>query len=458
MQREKIVILGNGISGTTAARFIRKMSNHEITIISEETDYFFSRTALMYIYMGHMKYEHTKPYENFFWKKNRLNLIRGRVKKVNFENKKVLFDSDKKYDTIYPAPDELQYDRLILAVGSKPNKYNWPGQDLAGVNGLYSYQDLEYMEKYTERIERGVVVGGGLIGVEIAEMMASRKIPVTFLVREPAFYAGNLPAEEAQLITRHIKSHGIDLRLNTELKQILADENGRCRGIITNMGEEVSCQFVGLTAGVRPNIDFLSNSGLQTDKGILVDEYLETNYKDVFAIGDCAQVKTPMEGRYPIEAFWYTGRIMGETVAHTICENPQAYHPGIWFNSAKFFDIEYQVYGNVPAENPPEIQSIFWKSSDHKKSIRINYLAEDKSVVGFNLLGVRFRQEICEKWISDNTPITKVLENISAAAFDPELTSRPEKNLVKQYELETGTKIKSTSSRSWYSALKILRN
>ena len=76
-----IVIIGNGITGITAARTIRKNSDHEITVVSGETDYFFSRTALMYVYMGHMKFEHTQPYENWFWEKNRINLKKGWVKK-----------------------------------------------------------------------------------------------------------------------------------------------------------------------------------------------------------------------------------------------------------------------------------------------------------------------------------------------------------------------------------------
>ena len=74
---EHIVIIGNGISGVTAARHIRKLSDKKITIISAETDYFFSRTALMYVYMGHMKFEHTQPYENWFWKKNSIELKKG---------------------------------------------------------------------------------------------------------------------------------------------------------------------------------------------------------------------------------------------------------------------------------------------------------------------------------------------------------------------------------------------
>ena len=108
-----IVIIGNGIAGITAARHIRKRSTHRITVISAETDYFFSRTALMYVYMGHMKFEHTKPYEDWFWEKNRIELKRAYVKAVKPEVNCVVFDDDT----------TLRYDDLIIATGSKPNKH-----------------------------------------------------------------------------------------------------------------------------------------------------------------------------------------------------------------------------------------------------------------------------------------------------------------------------------------------
>ncbi|MDX1327297.1 MAG: FAD/NAD(P)-binding oxidoreductase, partial [Arenibacter sp.] len=87
---EHIVIIGNGISGITAARHIRKLSDKKITVISNENAYFFSRTALMYVYMGHMKFEHTQPYENWFWKKNRIELLTAYVERVDTENKKLI--------------------------------------------------------------------------------------------------------------------------------------------------------------------------------------------------------------------------------------------------------------------------------------------------------------------------------------------------------------------------------
>ena len=106
----------------------------------------------------------------------------------------------------------------------------------------------------------------------------------------------------------------------------------------TSKGEHIPCQFVGLTAGVRPNIDFLKKSGIDTDKGVLINEYFETNIPDVYAIGDCSEFKIAIPGQRSIEQVWYTGRMHGETVAETICGNRKAYNPGPWFNSAKFFD------------------------------------------------------------------------------------------------------------------------
>ena len=131
-----IAIIGNGISGITAARFIRKLSDHKITVISAESDYFFSRTALMYIYMGHMRQQDTQPYEDWFWEKNRIDLRRGYVEKVDTSGKTLHFKEG----------ENLAYDKLIIATGSEPNKFGWPGQDLERVHGLYSLQDLEAMK------------------------------------------------------------------------------------------------------------------------------------------------------------------------------------------------------------------------------------------------------------------------------------------------------------------------
>ncbi len=405
-----IVIIGNGISGVSAARHIRKQSNYRITLISGETEHFFSRTALMYVYMGHMKYEHIKPYEDSFWKKNRIDLKFDWVNKVDSAKKEIYFK----------AGDSLAYDELIIASGSKPNKFGWKGQDLKGVQGLYSWQDLESMEENTKSINQAVIVGGGLIGVEMAEMLLSRGIKVTFLVREDRFWGSVLPKEESELISRHILSHHVDLRFNTELEEVLSDNEGKAIGIITKRGEEIECQFVGLTAGVSPNIQFLKESTVDAQRGVLVNKFLETNQANVYAIGDCAEFEKHPTGRKNIEQVWYTGKMMGETVAQTICGNKTAYQPGVWFNSAKFFDIEYQTYGWVWAETKENEAVFYWEHPNGKKCLKLVYDKNDHSILGVNVFGIRLRHKVMNDWIKDKVKIDDVISNLHEANFDPE--------------------------------------
>jgi len=425
---EHIVIVGNGIAGVTAARHLRKNSDHKITIISAESDYFFSRTALMYVYMGHMRWKDLKPYEDKFWSKNRIELINAYVEKVETTNQSlILVDGTS-----------INYDKLILATGSVPAKYGWEGQDLNGVQGLVSKQDLEQLEKTAPNNEicpKAVIVGGGLIGVEMAEMLHTRKIEVTVLVREHAFWSGVLPDGEAKMISRHILSHGIDLRHQEELDKILDDGKGNVRAILTKKGEEIPCNLVGITTGVKPKIDFLENSNIETDKGILVNRLLETNVKNVYAIGDCAQQREAIGLRKPVEAVWYTGRMMGETVAQTICGTPFEYKPGNWFNSAKFFDIEYQTYGWVFSnKNKKEYEEHFhWKHANDKTCITVAYNKENHTFLGINTFGIRMKHEVFDRWLNEQRDIDYVIDNLRLANFDPEFYRHYERDIKKAY-------------------------
>lgn len=438
-----IVIIGNGISGVTLARHVRKLSDHKITIISAETDYFFSRTALMYVYMGHMKFEHTQPYENWFWKKNRIDLVNGFVNKVETSDKKVLLSNGS----------EISYDKLVIATGSKPNKFGWPGQDLDGVQGLYSKQDLDELEKNApdkETCKRAVIVGGGLIGIEMAEMLRSRKIPVTFLVREKSFWNGVLPAGESAMLNEHILEHHVDLRLDTNLVEILADEHGRARAVTTDKGDTIECNVVGLTAGVTPNIDFLKSSGIALGRGVKVNRLLETSAKDVYAIGDCAEQHEAIGNRRPIEAVWYTGRMMGEALAQTLCNEPTEYTPGHWFNSAKFLDVEYQTYGWVFSERNKKDheQHFHWRHQKEKICITIAYDKDSKLFLGINTFGIRMRHEIFDRWLTEKRDTDHVMEYLKDANFDPEFYKQYEDEIVAAYNTALGTNI-STKKKSW---------
>ena len=419
-----IVIIGNGIAGITAARHVRKLSKHDVTVISAETDHFYARTALMYIYMGHLNYEDTKPYEDWFWDKNRINLVRDYVEQVNTDDKTLSLQQN----------GEMAYDKLILATGSKSNFIDWPGINLKGVQGLYNIQDLENMEAYTKDANRAVIVGGGLIGIEMAEMLHTRGIPTSMLVRENSFWDHVLPPEEAEMVNREIREHHIDLRLATEMQEAHGNNNDRVEKVLTKDGNEISCDFLGITIGVHPNLECLQNTNIQMGKGIQVNNYLETNKEDILAGGDCAELVEPKPGRKPIEPIWYTGKMMGEVLANNaVKDKKKEYDPGVWYNSAKFFTIEYQVYGSIKPQLPENEETIYWEHPSGKKAIRVNYDRETRAVVGFNLMGVRYRHRVCEEWIANGTPVEQVMAFLPKANFDPEFTPQYEHFLVQEF-------------------------
>lgn len=438
-----VVIIGNGIAGITAARHLRKKSDCKITVISGETEYFYSRTALMYVYMGHMKFEHTQPYENWFWKKNRIDLVYDWVEKIDFASKQLRMKETQ----------SISYDSLVLATGSMSNKFGWPGQDVEGVSGLYSKQDLDNIEDKTKNVQRAVIVGGGLIGIELAEMLHSRNIEVTFLVRENNFWDIVLPEGEAKMINKEILDHHIDLQLKTELKEIIADDNNQVIGVMTSEGEKIDCQFVGLTVGVSPNVKWLKESGLDINRGILVNEYMETNIPDVYAIGDCAEHRNPPVGRRPVEQVWYTGRMMGETLAHTLAGERTAYNPGIWFNSAKFFNIEYQTYGRVNPSLQNGEDQFFWQCEDGKKSLRIVFDEKSTAVIGVNVLGMRMRHEVWDQWIGEKRKLNDVMQHLEKANFDPEFFKTHEYEIRKAFNKEFGFMAVANNKPSFFKRL-----
>ncbi|GJM15965.1 MAG: FAD-dependent oxidoreductase [Thermodesulfobacteriota bacterium] len=418
-----VVIIGNGVTGVSAAIRIRQLQpDWKITMISGESEYHYSRPALMYIFMGHMGYKNTKPYENSFWPKNDIHLIRDWVTEIDTGSKRLLM---QKLDPIY-------YDKLLIATGSKSNKFGWPGQDLKGVQSLYDLMDLRELYENTQEVKNAVIVGGGLIGIELAEMLHSRGLHVTFLVREKSYWDNVLPAEESSMINNLIKQENMELLLERELKEIIDDGNGRVGGVITNKGEKIDCGLVGLTAGVSPNLDLIKESNIPGGRGILVDGGLRTQIEDIYSAGDCAEIVTEGEGRNLIQQVWYTGKMQGKVVGETIAGMDSVYDPGIWYNSAKFLNLEYQTYGQVNNAQGllsiPGEKNLYWEHQNHLHSLRLVHNGNE--ILGVNVMGLRYSHKICESWVRDKRTPDYVLDNLFQANFDPEFFKRYESNIV----------------------------
>ena len=417
MTKKKIIIIGNGIAGTTVALELAKRSRDlDITMISGESTYHYSRPALMYIFMGHMRYQDTMPYPKSFWNKQNITLKKAWVTEIDSTHKTITCDDHK----------TLQYDKLILATGSISNKFGWPGQDLKGVQGLYNLQDLETLEAEAKNAKNAVIVGGGLIGIELAEMLHQRGIKTTFLVREKSYWNRILLDQESAVINDVITKEDINLILSTNLKEIVDNGSGHCKSVVTEFDEEIPADIVGLTAGVSPNISLAKESGIACKRGILVDTFFETQTTDIFSIGDCAEI-CYSEEKSGIDQLWYTGKMQGEQLAQNLLGEKTPYTKPIFYNSAKFFDLEYQIYGDVFRDRDGE-KHLYWEDKTKRHIIRL--IAKDGKFVGINSLGIRYRQKTCHEWIANNISIEDAIKKLPEANFDPEFYKKHEKEMI----------------------------
>ena len=418
----RYVIVGNGICGMEAALTLRERSEEsQIILVSAEHDHLFSRPALMYLFSGQLRLQDAEPYDRRLYHRMRFERVRSRVEGLDHAGRTLRLEGGER----------LGYDKLLLAVGSQGRSAPWPGAEGEGIHRFVTLQDLEHLDKTARRGMRAAVIGGGLIGVEVAEILAHRGLKVTFFVRESWYFPVALNEPESRLVAEHLRGHGLDVRLGAGVDEILRSETGEVRGVRSG-GGVVDVDLIVSAIGVVPNTGFLRESGLDLSRGgaIEVDESLRTNLPSVWAAGDCANVSWFDGSRRP-EQLWYTARDQGRVAARSMLGDDARYRRGTWYNSAKFFDIEYTTAGwvpvslnwdNTPAEPDPDVRTWFHRVPDRLESQRV--VLRGDQVVGFNMLGSRWRHEPLIEWIEERRPLRWVLDHLSEAQFDEELSRR----------------------------------
>lgn len=406
----RYAIIGNGVAGATAALTLRaREPEAAITMISGESGHFFSRTALMYAFMDRMSLRDLEPYERNVWAKQNIRLVRDWVVDLDAARRSLQLQSGA----------TLEYDRLLLATGSLARKADWPGLERVrdGVANFVTLQDLEQCERLTPSTREAVVIGGGLIGVELAECLVFHRRKVTFLVRSPWYWPGALAKEEAELVSEHIRRRGVDLRGSEEVAEVLADATGRVSAVRTKSGEEFACQLLGIAIGVVPAIDWLRKikTPPRLGRGIAIGTDFRTSLENLWAAGDCAEFEQGDQA--VVEQIWYSAKRQGELAAQSMLGDRIRYEPPIFYNSAMFFEIEYTSAGMI-GDPPAGARTFFWRIPGREASMRI--VAHNGAVAGVNMLGARWDHTFFERWISERRSLDYAIEHLREAQFDVE--------------------------------------
>lgn len=443
----RVVIIGNGVAGIEAALVIKNREpTWDVTVVSEESDNFFSRTALMWVFCGQLSHRDIEPFERDLYANVGLKRCRARAVGVDVDRKRVALAGDL---------DPLPYDRLLIACGSRARPGPWKGSSLRGVGHFVTMQDMEWLEHEVHggpatgrpprpdahleattddspyRIrkramrKRGrtcrapAVIGGGLIGFEAVEILHAAGLTPHFFVREEWCWPMAIEPRESEWITDRMREHGVKVYLEHEVQEILGGDDRTVRGIRTDQGEH-ECDLAVVAIGVVPNTEWLAESDIERDArgGIVVDSGLCTSADEVYAAGDCASVRW-FDGSQRPEQLWYTARDQGRIAGRALLGDRVRYDRGLWYNSAKLMDVEYTTAGLVNMQLSGE-RNFFYEEMGRVRSTTRITLVGDR-VVGFNLFGRRWDHEVLLEWIDQRRSLDWVLDHLHEASFDTEL-------------------------------------
>ncbi len=411
MARKRFFIVGDGAAGFTAAQTLRTLEPDAIiVIVSDDPSPAYFRAALTNYLLGELREDQLWAAPPDFYGRWQIHRVFARVIGIEGDNRRIHLSSGG-------APEP--FDAVLVASGARARSPTFPGSHLDGVLTLRTIADVHHvLERLrTRRPSHAVVVGGGALGLEWAHGLREHGLGVTIAERSPRFLQGVLDHVASDLLAARLTSAGIGVRLQTEVAEVYAANDGSVRGLTTNAGETIWCELVAAAMGVTCNSELLRGSGVAlADNGaVIVDRHMRTNVPGVFAAGDVATV----DGKNP--QLWEPAKRQAVVAAKNMVGGAATYDPGSHYFATRLFDLDFASVGAI-ADDPALETLVDFSKGTGRLSYR-KLAIHDGKLVGAIMLGersarVRANGRVLKKLIDTRTPITTIRESLLDRSFD----------------------------------------
>lgn len=412
---KNIVIIGNSAAGVSAIEGIRQIDREsKITIISDEPYLAYCR-CLISNYLAGMVLEKDLVFrdKNFYSDNKAELLLEKKADRVDVKKKKVILE-DK---------TQVSYDALLIATGSSPKMpKELKGINKRGVFGFRTIKDTKEIITIASISHTSCVLGGGLVGLKAAYGLHKRKQDVKVIVKSGRVLSQISDKQASELFLARFAENGIEIMLNSDVSEIIG--NGDLKAVKLDNGKAIGCSLVIVGKGVSPNIKFVSETDIKTDKGILTDEYLRTNINDIYAAGDVAETFDITTEKYENNALWPCAIEQGRLAGLNIAGEAVKYAGSIGMNSVEFFGLPLISMGIFDAD----CQTVF--SLDKEKSIYKKLLFKDSRLIGALLTGDIRNSGLYLRLIREKADISKIKDDL----LDAKLNYAKIADLVKEEE------------------------
>jgi NAD(P)H-nitrite reductase large subunit len=408
-------IIGSGVAGIAAIEAIRSFdSDSNVTLIGNDPYGFYSRPGLAYYLTGELHDKALFPRTPEDLRKLNFRYIKGKVTKISRAEHVLELKNES----------HIPYDRLLIAVGAQAMPLEVPGANLEGVLKLDHMSDAKSILKQARRGRTAIVVGGGITALELVEGLLSRGMKVHYLLRGDRYWSNVLDEQESHIVEHRLQEEGVWLTYHAELIEVMG-RNGKVSGVRLLNGQMLKCDLVAYAIGIRPRVDLAKQAGLAIDRGILVNEYLQTNDPDIFAAGDVAQAYDPMSGRSILDSLWAPARQQGDVAGLNMAGRKTAYVKAPPFNVTRLAGLTTTIIGTVGRGRDDDLVGIARGDSETWRQLpdsmvaqtgfevnRLRLLVGEKTLLGAIIMGDQNLSFPLEKLISENVDISPIREQL----------------------------------------------
>jgi len=373
------LIIGSGIAGYNALKELLQLKpNSKIIMVSSDKYYPYDKPPLSKDYLrGKLEKDMLFFESDDFYKRDNLEVILNKsVERIDTGSKEAILSDG----------NTISFNKALITTGGRPRKLNIPGSE----NALYlrTLDDSDKIREAASKSKNALIIGAGFIGVEVASSLTTLGVKTTVVEVMPYIWNTFVDEKVSRVIQQYLESKGISFILNDSLKEIQG------KNAITSSSRRLETDMLLIAVGITPNVELAKESGIQVDNGIIVNEYLETSAKDIYAAGDIANIFDPREGRRKRIEHWNNAEYTGKLAARNMAGNREAYNfiSSIW---SDIFDIhiesagetrnydEYVIRGKFESQRP-RFSVIYLKGGTIKGYLAIN--RNVKEIVALNKL------------------------------------------------------------------------
>ena len=399
---ESFVIIGDGIAGSSAAETLRETApDADVTVITDEGEPLYNRILIKEFAKGKLPEAPISIHDESWYEERDVDL--------RLDTFVTNIDTDA-HELHTHEGETIAYDKLLLATGGTPTQLPVDNSDAEGVHHFWTFQDARAIREHAETAETGVVVGAGLLGIDLAAICGARAIDAHYLMRGNAWWRYALSEQGAEIIHDALRERGVEPVFDSGVDRFETDDDGRVTAAVDPDGERFESEFAGVAIGLDFNTEILQDTDVELEDGVVVDRYMRTNVDDVFAAGDLTRFYDVILGEYAQNGAWGSAKEQGSVAAENMIEAESEEFRWVSSYSITHFEFPFLSFGH-PTLGDDEVERKY--ADDEWRRLAL----KDGKIVGGVLIGDLSAQSAYKQLMREERVVDEQKETLMKQGF-----------------------------------------